>query len=74
MSQRIIRAFGNIFCSKIVLKNPNSWVFIEIYDKIIYIRGQFYLIIGYKGYLFGTNIDIISKTIRNFKKYDENEM
>lgn len=43
MSQRIIRAFGNIFCSKIVFKNPNNWVFIEIYDKIIYIRGQFFL-------------------------------
>lgn len=24
----------------------------------------------YKGYFFGTNIDIISKKIRNFKKYD----
>ena len=34
----------------------------------------FVAILEYKGYFFGTNIDIISKTIRNFKKYDENEM
>lgn len=35
---------------------------------------NFILELDIKDIFFGTNIDIISKTIRNFKKYDENEM